>query len=413
MITRILLSALLSAPAVAYAAAPAAAPVPAPAVSASTAVVNAPANAAVSAANQRFAARCAREPMALDELLADPSFRADMAYASGDERLDLLDYAACREVQGAAGLCPLLESPGRPGTGDAARCRINAAGARFVFATVRGGDALSACRTALEVDGQKGPGADRECSSLISLVRAEGEKLSCDSLARARIITPEDSCESIRAYWSGNPQDCERSFVNATDRRACRERAALIAGLRAPAACASSPYCQILSAKWPGACDTLRARFSRTLCARVAKDLSSEQKRLGKEQELLSVRAKEKSDAQAAAAAALRAKAEAALARSKAEQLAAEEQVRKTAEAQAAKKAVVEAAVKAKADVEARKAAEAKARVERKDKPQFRKGEPMQKESPEVKELMKAVEEGRPIPQPKPKPRPKPDTSDQ
>lgn len=395
MITAFLLTALIAAPASVFAAAPA------PAPAASTAAVN----AAVTAANQRFAARCAREPMAVEELLADPVFRVDMTYAAGEERQDLLDFASCRALQGAAAACSQLEPPGRPATGDAVRCRTTEAESRFAFMAVRGGDALPACRKAQEIEGQRGPAADRDCVSLIALVRAEREKLSCDSLARAKLVTPQDSCESIRAYWSGLSGDCERGFVNATDRRDCRARALLVAGLRVPAQCAASPYCQALTTRSPAACEPPRAKFARGLCARVAKDLAAEQKRLAREQELLARQAKEKADAQAAAAAALRAKAEAALARSRAEQLAAEEKVRKTAEVQAAKKAAVEAAVKAKAEAEARKAAEAKAKVERADKPQFRKGEAMQKEPPEVREMMKAIEEGRPLPKPKPKPR--------
>lgn len=403
MITRILLAAVFSVPVSAFAA------TSAPAVAASTsAPSNAAANAAVAAANQRFAARCAREPMAVGELMADPAFRADMEYAGEEERLDLLEFASCRALQGAAGSCAQLEGPGRPAADAAARCRSIESDARFVHQTLTGGDAMAVCRASQAAEGRRGAVYEQACSRMIALVRAEGPKLSCESLARAKLLAPGDSCDDIRAFWSSAPEECDLRLKNATDRRLCRARAALAAGIRVPAQCASSPYCQVLVTKWPGACDSLGARFARTLCSRVAKDLSAEQKRLAKEQELLNARAKEKADALAAAAAALRAKAEAALARSKTEAAAAQEMVAKKAATEAAKKAAAEAAVKAKADIEARKAAEAKARVERKGKPQFRKGEAMQKESPEVAELMKAVAEGRPIPQPKPKPKPVP-----
>lgn len=405
MIAQLLLSVVFSAAA--------SAATPAPSVAASTsAPANAAANAAVAAANQRFAARCAQEPMPVDQLLSDAGFRGDLAYIAGGERLDLADYAACRTLQGAFSGCALLEAPGRQAAEDAARCQTTVAEDRFAFMVLRGGDSLPACRSMLALDKRTGPAVDRECAALTAMVRAEGPALSCASIKRGRIGPPE-SCEDTRVSWSGSSQDCAAFFKDATAQRFCRSRAALVAGLRDPKQCAASPFCQALATKWPGACDPLRARFTRALCGRVTKDLSVEKNRLAKEQQLLTQRAKEKSDAQAAAAAALRAKAEAALARSKTEAAAVQEKVAKKAEAEAAKKAAAEAAVKAKADIEARKAAEAKAKVEKKGKPQFRKGEPMQKESPEVRELMKAVEEGRPIPQPKPKPKPKPIPADE
>jgi len=407
MIAQLLLSVVFSA------AASAASPAPGVAVSTSAAApADAAANAAVAAANQRFAARCAQEPMPVDQLLNDAAFRSDMEYAAGEERLDLADYAACRTLQGAFSGCALLENPGRSAAGSAERCQTTVAEDRFAFMVLRGGDSIPACRSMLALDNRTGPAVDRECAALTAMVRAEGPALSCESIKRARIGPPE-SCEDTRVSWSGSAQDCDAFFKDATGKRFCRARAALVAGLRNPAQCAASPFCQALATKWPGACDPLRAKFSRSLCGRVAKDLAAEKNRLAKEQQLLIQRAKEKSDAQAAAAAALRAKAEAALARSKAEAAAAEEKVARKAAAEAAKKAAAEAAVKAKADIEAKKAAEAKAKVEKKGKPQFRKGEPMQRESPEVLELMKAVEEGRPIPQPKPKPKPTPVPADE
>jgi len=413
MITTFLLTALIAAPAAVLAAAPAPAPAAATAT-ASTAAVN----AAVPAANERFAARCAREPMSVDELLSDPVFRADMAYAAGEERLDLLEFASCRALQGAPTACAQLEAPGRRATGDAVRCQLTVAEDRFAMLAVRGGDALPACRSMLAFDGRTGPDVDKDCAAMTSLVRSAGSAMTCEQIKRAKIGPPE-SCEDTRVFWSAEAKDCDQYFKNPSAQRVCRARAALVAGLRVPAQCAGSPYCQALTTRSPAACEPLRAKFARGLCARVANDLADAKRRLTQEQELRAAQAKEKAAAQAAAAAKagaaaqaaaaaeVRAKTEAALARSKAEQLAAEEKVRKNAEVQAAKKAAVDAAVKAKAEVEARKAAEAKAKVERAAKPQFQKGEVMQKDPPEIKEMLKAIEEGRPIPKPKPAPKPK------
>lgn len=396
MITQLLLAAALAAPA--------------PALAAEAAREPLISTVAVAAANGRFSALCARGPLSVDALLSDPSFRADLEYGSGEEVSELRDYAACRELQGGPRGCATLDGLAGAFAGRAADCRTLAAEDRFVFQTLRGGDAVGACRKLMELDGKRGPAVDADCALIVKGVRAGGT-LTCERFAGRRVIAVEEPCDEFLIMWSGDVKACDR-YKRADLRRECRARTALAAGLRAPAACASSSSCQALAAKSPGACDGLRARFGRALCARVAGDLAAEQKRVAREAELrrqaeleFKAKAAKAAEAQAAAAAALRAKAEAALARSRAEQLAAEEKVRKNAEVQAAKKAAVEAAVKAKAEAEARKAAEAKAKVERADKPQFRKGEPMQKEPPEVREMMKAIEEGRPLPKPKPKPR--------
>lgn len=396
MITQLLISALLASPS------RAAEPSREPLIS----------TVAVAAATQRFAARCAK-PLSADVLLSDPAFRADLEYGSGEEVAELRDYGVCRELQGAAGGCAALEGLTGAFVGRAAHCRILAAEDRFLFQALRGGDAAGACRRLMELDGKRGPAVDADCAIIVKAARGGGE-LTCDSFKGRTVVAVEDACDELVIMWSGDAKSCER-YKAADARRECRVRTALVAGLRDPARCSASSSCQAIASRSPGACDGAWARFSRALCARVAADLAAEQKRLAREAGLrrqteleFKAKAAKAAEAQAAAAAALRAKAEAALARAKAEAAATQEKVTKKAAAEAVKKAAAEAAVKAKADIEAKKAAEAKAKVEKKDKPQFRKGEPMQKESPEVVELMKAVEEGRPIPQPKPKPKPVP-----
>jgi hypothetical protein len=386
MIIEILLAATLSGSA-------AAAPAPATAVSTS----------ALTAADLRFSARCARTPLAVDDLLSDPAFRADLEHVSGEESGDLLEYSACRFLQGAPGGCGALDGLDRGLKRLSTQCRTMAGEARFAFAALRGGDALPACRSMLALEAQKGPSAERDCAAVVALVRAEGPVPSCASFKRENLVAPRESCEEARAFWSGSASDCDIHPKDSSARRVCRAHAALVAGLREPGRCASSPFCQALSAKAPGACDGLRARFSSALCGRVAADAAAATKRAVREQEIARLAAVKEREAQAAAAAAQRAKAEAALVRAKADAAAAQEKVSKLAAAQAAKKAASEAAVRAKADAEARKDAEAKAKIRKMDRPQFSKGAPMQAVPPEAAAALKAVQEGRPLLRPKAK----------
>lgn len=371
-------------------------------------------SAAVSAANRRFSARCAREPLPVDELVSDAAFRADLRTGTADEERDLVEYGACRSLQGAPAGCSTLAGLGHPFVLSAADCRSRAAEDRFVFAAVRGGDAASACRALFELAGKRGPSVERGCAAVIAAVRGGNASSSCAALAREQLLQPGDSCPDMMISWSGDPKACDR-IKDANTRYSCRGRAALAAGLRAPAQCAASPSCQVLAAKSPGACEPLRARFSGTLCGRVAKDLAAEKDVASREQERLrqaAQQAKDQADKRAVAAAAEKAKsaqqAQAdAIAKAKAAVAADQEKVAKQAAEQAAKQAAAADAVRAKADAEARKAAAAKAQIAKQEKAQFQKGEPMQKVPAEAAEAMKAIEEGRPVPKPKPEPKKK------
>lgn len=359
-----------------------------------------------SAAARRLAARCASGPIDIDALLGDAGARADLGLVSGDEGWDLFDYAVCRDLQGKPGVCTALDGLGKTFPAGSARCRNVAASARFAFATLRGGDAAAACLAALALDGGRGASDAKDCAAMISMVR--GGKLTCEGLDAAQLVIPEDSCDDIRAFWSGELGDCER-YTDASVKRECLARAALVGGLRAPARCASSPACQALVAKVPAACDGARARFSSAVCARAARAVADERKAQEQIPELRRVaelKAKEETAKKAAAkseaaAAAVRAAAAAAAAKGKAELEAERRKVGRLAAEQAAKQAAAEAAVKAKSELEARKAAAAKAKIERQIKPQFRKGAPMESNPPEAVEIIKALEAGLPIPPPR------------
>lgn len=411
MMKKLLLTALLAAPMNAFAVEPA------------VAVSSAAAEAAV----QRLAARCAQSPVPVDALLADASFRADLALSATEDRYDLLFYSACRSFQGDADGCAALEGLG---ASFAPVCRHIVAEGKLVHAVLRG-DALGACKARLRFDGKSGPSVERGCAALIKAIRAGDAASACPALAAEKLVEPGESCPESMIYWKGAPQQCD-AYKETGSRLFCRENAELAAGLRDPAKCAASPACLAFAKSSPKPCDAARTRYSVSLCARVARDLAAARKRQALEQERLrqdeiafKAKAAKEAEAKTAAAAAQRAKAEAALARSKAEaeraavqaaadiaraKAASEEKASKLAAAEAARKAKDAEAVKAKAEVEARKAAVAQLKVQSQKKPQFRKGEPMQTDSPEAAAVQKAIEEGRPVPQPKPAPKPKPKT---
>ncbi len=357
------------------------------------------------AANQRLSARCAKPQFNVDELLADTALRPDLATCTAEEGRDLLEYSVCRALQGAPAGCAPLDAA----KGSSAHCLTIAAEARFAFQTLTGGDALPACRSLLKLDGDRGASDDKDCAAMIAAVRTGGGKLSCESLKRAKLVIPQDSCDDIMIFWSGSAQECDR-YKDGGARRECLSRAALVAGLRDPAQCASSPACQALTAKSQGACDGLRAQVGRSLCARVGKEVAAALALVPRPVEVL---AKEKSAkisaaavaAAAAAVAAQKAKVEATAAKAKAESLASQEKVARMAAAQNVKTAAASDVVRAKAEAEAKKDAKAKADIAKKEKPQFKKGAPMQTVPVEAKAIMKALEEGRPIPTPKPLPK--------
>lgn len=345
---------------------------------------------AISAADRRFAARCARDPIDLDGLLSDNAFRADIEALTNDEKIELVDYGACRALQGAPGACSSLDIVGSGVGENSIQCLELATQDRFLFQILRGGDALGTCLKFVEKGGKPGASGAKSCNAMIAAVRGGNAMTACAVLAREKIIGPKDSCEEFVAAWSGQPQACSR-IKDEHDRHDCLGRATLVAGLRDPAKCASSPSCQALSSKSSRACGGLGARFIRARCTRVAANLSAEKKRLADEEARSPEKMKERRlQVEKEAAAAERAKI-----------AAMENQVKDLAAKQAQAKAAAEAGVRAKAEAEAKKVAKAKAKTAEMVKPQFLKGAPMQSVSEEAKENMKALEEGRPIPVPK------------
>lgn len=358
--------------------------------------------AAVTAANERVSARCAKAPFDVDGFLAVPAQRADLAPSTVEEQRDLMEYSVCRALQGAAACAALEGTKASP-----AHCSTLAAEARFAREALKGGDALGACRAVMALDNQRGPAVERACGALVQAVRGGGVAGACPALEREGVINAGNTCQDITAMWSGAAKDCDR-YKDGSTRRECVSRAALIAGLREPGRCSSSPSCQALSGQ-AAACEPLKAQFTRSLCARAAKDAAAAAALAAPQKAQIEAAAKEKAARTTAAAvaaanarlAAEKAKVEAAAAKAKAEALAEQQKVAKRAAEESAKARAALAAVQTKAEAEAQKEAKAKAEIAKKAKPQFRKGAPMQDTPIEAKEIMKALEEGRPMPKPK------------
>mgnify|MGYP001585360660 FL=1 len=287
-----------------------------------------------------------------------------MATCACTEGADPNDYVACRALQGASDGCESLEHFGKK---RANVCRIAVLTDLLLYQIWRDGDAPTACRKLMEVEGVRGPSLEKGCAALIRGVRGIDVAASCVVLKREFPFDSQEQCEPLLKAWSGEISACKGG--NKDYLRSCRAQAALVAGLRDPARCAASPSCQALIAKSPGACDGLREQVSRALCAGVAKNLAAEQQRLAQEIRKEDIRKAEMRQEEMRQA-----------------------EIRSRKELQ--KKIADEAA--------ARAAAAAKIA---KEKPQFRKGEPMETTDPHVLERIKAIEEGRPIPIPKPEPK--------
>ncbi|MBI3564151.1 MAG: hypothetical protein HY079_03030 [Elusimicrobia bacterium] len=315
---------------------------------------------AIAGAEQRLLERCSA-PGGLDPAaaLADRS-RRDLELVSAGEARDLLAYASCRELQGVRDGCASLEGLVGALSGAAAHCREIAAHDRFVFAVLRGGDAAGACRAMFEPEGRRGPGVDRGCAAAIAAVRAGDARPACATLKTEKLIGPDEDCESHLSSWSGRSEECGR-VKDPEAARDCRERAALVAGLRDRARCRASAACRALEEKAADACAGPAASFARAACARLSKS-SAETKRLLTLEEQARQRERQHKAAEARREADARARHEA-LVKAKA---AAQEKIQAEADAKKAKQAI---------------------------KTQFSKDQPM-KQSVDIKEVMKKLEKG-------------------
>lgn len=329
---------------------------------------------AIAASEARLLAACVpNRPLDAGALLTNAVSRADLETLTSDEARALIDYAVCRELQGAPDGCAALEGlrggfTGGP-LGAASACRAAAAHDRFVVSVLGTGDALGDCRRMFAADGRPPDSTDRACRAVIAAVR-EGDALkACPALEREKLIGPGDDCADNLASWDGKSGSCKR-IKDAEARRECRARAALAAGVRDPAVCAASPACLVLKRNAVAACEGPLNAFTDALCPRLARSAAETKRRLELER---TARGREqlKKEAEFARESAAKAKREALVA------------------------AKAEAQAKALAAAEAKKAANAA-------KPQYRKGQPM-KRSGDIKDIMEKLEKGVPLPKAKDK----------
>ena len=276
-------------------------------LAAATLAAAAPASVGVStvvaSAQQRMFARCTPQgEIDISSLLSSAPGRSDCEFLTIGEVQDLVAYAACRDLQGATDGCAALGGWVR-GSSAVAACRMTAINDRFVFQVLRGGDAASLCVKILEAEGKRGPAVGRGCAGAIAAVRAGTPLAVCAALKREKLIGARDDCADTQATWEGNTEACS-PIKDAADRLVCREQSALVAGLRDPARCASSPACRVLSARDPRACDGLLVGFSRSVCGRMGKAVAETRRLVAREAE-----AKKHADAAVKAKAKIAAKA--------------------------------------------------------------------------------------------------------
>ena len=298
----------------------------------------------LAAAQRRLLERCSPQGVLdVSALLGDQAGRQECKLLSFQDNERLAEYAACRDLQGAADGCAVLDGlAGAPGA--VAACRKTAASARFLFAALRGGDAVGACRAMFSLDGNSAPSVGDGCAALVRAMRAGDPLAACPEAVRAKLAPSTGECRSYLSFWSGTTSPCAR-LKDAAARRECLANASLAAGLRDPARC-SSAACRALTGD-PAACAGPGLDFSRPLCARMAKAVAGTSR--------IEQRRQDEAARQDAAV--------------------------KRAEAAGARKAA--------------EAARAKAAAQSRAKPQFQKGQAMQPPK-NIEEIMKRLSKGLP-----------------
>lgn len=255
-----------------------------------------------------------------------------------------------------------------------------------MLALARDGDATKDCRAFFAARGKGGPAAERACGEGVSLVRAGQLAKACSAWRRAGFFPareePGEDCEGALACWTGKPGCACGASPDGVSRRYCEALGGLATGLRQASACKSSPLCLAAQGREPAACEPLRGQGMRLLCARIGRFVETRRRMSGIPPEAEANR-----------------------------KVVAERQAKADAERQEkieAQRKALEEAKKKKAEETERKANEAKIRIlatqvsnaekaqVKEQKPQFKKGEPMEKMPDDLKQVMERLEKGLP-----------------
>lgn len=295
-------------------------------------------------ARQALFARCSKKTIDVDALLTDPGTRKYLSALPHEEAVEMTLYSACRSATGTADGCAALEGLGGKFEGADNSCRKLESKIHMAQVALRKGDEAAFCQAFATGKDKKAAKAGPACSLIISAVRAGDALQACPALEKQGFIGQGDSCQEDLAFWKGDPKACA-PIKEMFSRRECEESASLVAGLRKPEQCATSPFCQSLEKKSPAACNSLRKSIAATLCARAEEA----------EADLLKRRTTK------------------------------EDHIRMQAEAQA----------KITEEIAARKA-KFQADEMKKNKTQFQEGQPMKGHSKEVQAVMDRIEKGLP-----------------
>jgi len=168
-----------------------------------------------------------------------------------------------------------------------------------VKAAFKKGDAVAACRSWLAKGPRPENATERNCEFLVSAVKGGEDEGFCKRAESRGLITAElaplcvkalkakssericlvaeatgvikgklvAECRIVNVYLDGNPEACPPA-ADSSSLGYCRERAALLAGMRSsdPKACAASPFCSALNSGKAQGCAPYLTAATKAFC---------------------------------------------------------------------------------------------------------------------------------------------------
>lgn len=293
------------------------------------------------------AKQCAAQGFDAFALAGDPSRRHMLDGLEQAGVGALARHAACLSALGPDAACSKLDKEA------AAECELQLGENRFIFAVLRG-DGQAACVASLTAEGRARDAAEKGCRTFLAAVKGGDATKACGELRGLGLLGKDASCAEEFGWWSGSRGGCA-TIADAWGRSWCQQRADFALGLRNPAKCEASPECKAFTQKSAQACARTRVLATKAVCAWAQ----------GTSGKLITIETKRREAMKAA----------------------------ETGEAVRRKKEAESLRVKEAAD----------RKKERPQREQFAPNEPMKKTPDELKEFIKAIEEGRPPPKLKPK----------